>query len=144
MTITMGFLPLLMLTELFEVLKKKIGLLRVSSEDHAEYQSQAIAVLSLIFEVITNTYVNLEMKESCGYIMLTITHPRHKLEIYDGIRRKRNRQGRAPAANHKPFFLGKLADDQKSDMSTMQMDEPVDGLNTNIQDGYFRKTVPPV
>jgi hypothetical protein len=39
MTVTMGFLPLLMLTELFEVLKKKLGLLRISSEDQAEYQS---------------------------------------------------------------------------------------------------------
>lgn len=76
-------------------------------------------MLSLIFEVITIAYVNLEMRESCGYIMLTITHPRHKLEIYDGIRRKRNRQGRAPGAIHKPFFLGKLADEHKTDRSTV-------------------------
>lgn len=37
MTITMGFIPLLMLTELFELLKKKLGLLRISGEDQAEY-----------------------------------------------------------------------------------------------------------
>ena len=68
-------------------------------------------MLSVLFEVLKQAYVSDEIKESIGYIMMTITHPQLKEEIYGSLARKKsNVKTRDPTSSSKPFYLAKTCE----------------------------------
>jgi hypothetical protein len=149
-----GFLTLLLMAEIFEVLKKKIGFLKLenSADEHAEFMSQINQILSLLFKVLSHAYASDLIKESCGYTMLAITDARLKEEITKSLTKKKMANQRTPLSQLKPFFLGKTADyltknkhqNAESTFNIVQDTShsgqtPVEeGLAAAIQDRYFR------
>jgi hypothetical protein len=83
---TPGFIPMLLINELFEIIKRKYALLKTSLDAAGpklvDQRHHVLQMLRLLYDVMRHGYMNEEFKESIGYMMITITDPRLKEEIY--------------------------------------------------------------
>ncbi len=82
------------MNELYEIVKRKYALLNTTLEAAgpglADQRHHVLETLSLIYDVLRHGYMNDEFKESIGYMMITITDPRLKEEIYLCLNPNRN------------------------------------------------------
>jgi hypothetical protein len=85
---------LLLINELFEIIKRKYALLNTTLEAAgaglADQRYHVLETLSLLYDVLRHGYMNEEFKESIGYMMITITDPRLKEEIYQCLNPNRS------------------------------------------------------
>ena len=91
---TPGFLPLLLMNELYEIIKRKYALLNTTLEAAGpglvDQRHHVLETLGLLFDVLRHGYMNEEFKGSIGYMIITITDPRLKEEIYECLNPNRN------------------------------------------------------
>lgn len=122
---TLGFLPLILVNEIFELLRRryqqsvteiKAAAVASPEEQHRieqDYRQQIVALLGLLYDVFRNSYQSEEIcEENVGYMMIMVTDPRLKEEIYTSLNPTKfsNKRGGGASAMGKLYFLGKAAE----------------------------------
>ena len=82
------------MNELYEIIKRKYALLNTTLEAAGpglvDQRHHVLETLALLFDILRHGYMNEEFKESIGYMIITITDPRLKEEIYECLNPNRN------------------------------------------------------
>jgi hypothetical protein len=90
---TPGFLPLVLINEMYEIIRRKYSFLKTSKEgdpstfqvDHFDQRHHLMTMLALLYDIMRHAYMSEEFKENIGFMMVTITDPRLKDEVYDSL-----------------------------------------------------------
>jgi hypothetical protein len=67
-------------------------------------------VVKALKQVIRECYISEEIPESVGYVLLTITDPRLKEELYTSLNPMKLMQRGRLGASAKPYFLSKACE----------------------------------
>jgi|LauGreDrversion4_2_1035121.scaffolds.fasta_scaffold343790_3 hypothetical protein len=68
-----------------------------------------MTMLSLLYDIMRHAYKSEEFKENIGFMMVTITDPRLKEEMFDSLHPLKL-QKRQRKAGNRAFFLSKAAE----------------------------------
>jgi len=87
---TPGFLPLVLITEMYEIIRRKYSFLKTSEEstfqvDHFDQRHHLMTMLALLYDIMRHAYMSEDFKENIGFMMVTITDPRLKDEVYESL-----------------------------------------------------------
>lgn len=112
-----------------------------------------MTMLALLYDIMRHAYMSDEFKENVGFMMITITDPRIKEELYDSLHPVKL-QRRQRKADHRAFFMSKAAEyylqnkvinltesviqsplsheEADGDMRNTELDNSANGLRANL------------
>jgi len=91
---TPGFLPLVLINEMYEIIRRKYAFLKMPDNkeeapnfqvDHFDQRHHLMTMLALLYDIMRHAYMSEEFKENIGFMMVTITDPRLKDEVYESL-----------------------------------------------------------